>query len=132
MSAVPSDTRPATLRIVSPANGELVGEVPIDTTESVRAAVARARSAQPAWGARSVAERAEVLLAVRQKILANTDAIVQNAAAENGKPRHEGLLHEVMTQLELLSYFAAEAERILAPQPIPLRLLKHRTSYIHY
>jgi succinate-semialdehyde dehydrogenase/glutarate-semialdehyde dehydrogenase len=132
MSAPHADTRPTTLRVVSPANGALVGEVPIDSPEAVRAAVARARAVQPAWAERGVAERARILLAVRAKILANTDAIVANAAAENGKPRHEGLLHEVMTQLELLTYFCAEAERILAPQPIPLRLLKQRTSYIHY
>ena len=132
MSVAPAHDPATTLRVLSPANGELVGEVGIDSAEAVRAAVARARLAQPAWGARSVAERASILLAVRAKILANTDAIVENAAAENGKPRHEGLLHEVMTQLELISYFAAEAERILAPQPIPLRLLKQRTSYIHY
>ena len=122
----------STLRIHSPANGTFVGEVPIDTPESVREAVARARAAQPEWGARSVRERCEVMLRVRQNVLHATDEIVENAAKENGKPRHEGLLHEVMTQLELLTYFAEEAERILAPEPIPLRLLKHRGSYIHY
>ena len=122
----------ATLRICSPANGEFVGEVEIDTVESVRAAVGKARNGQPEWGARSIRERCEVMLRVRQKLLENPDLIFENAAKENGKPRHEGLLHEVMTQLELLTYFAAESERILAPQSIPMRLLKQRTSYIQY
>ncbi len=129
--AVANEPAPS-LRIHSPANGSFVGEVLIDTPESVRAAVERARRAQPAWGARSIAERCAVMLKVRQAILEHTDEIVENAAKENGKPRHEGLLHEVMTQLELISYFAAESERILAPEPIPLRLLKHRASYIHF
>lgn len=131
MSSSP-DSPASSLRVFSPASGEFLGEVPIDSVATVRAAVARARNAQPEWGARSIQERCEIMLRVRAKILENSDLIVQNAAKENGKPRHEGLLHEVMTQLELLSYFAAETERILAPQPIPLRLLKQRTSYIHY
>lgn len=122
----------ATLRVHSPANGSFVGEVPLDTPETVCAAVERARDAQVEWGLRPVAERAEVILRVRRKMLDATDTIVENAARESGKPRHEGLLHEVMPQLELLSYFGLEAERILAPSPIPMRLLKHRASYLHY
>jgi succinate-semialdehyde dehydrogenase/glutarate-semialdehyde dehydrogenase len=69
---------------------------------------------------------------VRAAVLARADEIVDVCARENGKPRQEGLLHEVMAPLELLTYFTEEAERILAPQPIPMHLLKHRASYIHY
>ncbi len=132
LSAHPPERPMSTLRIHSPANGELVGEVEIDTPDSIRAIVQKARDAQVEWGLRPVAARAEILLKVRKTILAQTDAIVENAARENGKPRHEGLLHEVLTQLELLTYFGNEAERILAPQSIPMRLLKHRASYVHY
>ena len=60
MSVAPAHDPATTLRVLSPANGELVGEVGIDSAEAVRAAVARARLAQPAWGARSVAERASI------------------------------------------------------------------------
>lgn len=129
MSASPA---PSNLVVRSPANGEVVGEVPISTADDVRAAVARARAAQAAWAARPVRERMSILLDVRAAILADLDNIVAISSRENGKPRHEGLLHEGFAPLELLTYFGTEAERILAPQPIPLRLLKHRASYIHY
>ncbi|MBM4369977.1 MAG: aldehyde dehydrogenase family protein, partial [Deltaproteobacteria bacterium] len=129
MSAEPAPSR---LVVRSPANGEVVGEVPISTPDEVRAAVARARAAQGAWAARPIRERMEVLLKVRELLLADLDNIVALSARENGKPRHEGLLHEGFAPLELLTYFGTEAERILEPQPIPLRLLKHRASYIHY
>lgn len=120
------------LVIHSPANGQLVGEVAITSPAGVRDAVARAREAQKAWGARSLQDRCRVMRDVRAHVLANTDAIVAMVAKENGKPPHEGLLHEVMAPLELLTYFTDEAERILAPKAIALRLLKHRASYIHY
>ncbi len=129
MSAEPAPSR---LVVRSPANGEVVGEVPISSADDVRAAVARARAAQPAWAARPIRERMEILLKVRELVLADLDNIVALSARENGKPRHEGLLHEGFAPLELLTYFGSEAERILEPQPIPLRLLKHRASYIHY
>ncbi|MBM4391214.1 MAG: aldehyde dehydrogenase family protein [Deltaproteobacteria bacterium] len=129
MSAEPAPSR---LVVRSPANGEVVGEVPISTSDEVRAAVARARAAQGAWAARPIRERMGVLLKVRELLLGDLDKIVALSARENGKPRHEGLLHEGFAPLELLTYFGTEAERILEPQPIPLRLLKHRASYIHY
>ncbi len=129
MSAEPA---PSHLVVRSPANGEVVGEVPISSADDVRAAVARARAAQPAWAARPIRERMEILLKVRELILDDLDNIVALSARENGKPRHEGLLHEGFAPLELLTYFGTEAERILEPQPIALRLLKHRASYIHY
>lgn len=121
-----------TLTIHSPASGERVGEVPVATREEVVAAVARARAAQAAWAARSVEARCAVLRDVRAAILEDRDAIVNLVARESGKPRHEALLHEVMAPLELLTRFTDAAPGILAPTAIPLRLMKHRASWIHY
>ncbi len=121
-----------TLVIRSPASGSLVGDVPVSTREEVFDAVARARAAQAAWGARTLAARCAVLRDVRAAILDDRDAIVDLLARESGKPRHEALLHEVMAPLELLTYFTEAAPRILAPTPIPMRLMKHRGSWLHY
>ncbi len=123
---------PQVIRIESPVDGSFVGEVPCAGTDDVRAAVARARVAQATWAKRPVAERCELLLAIRERVLARKDDFVALLARESGKPRHEALMHEVFAPLELLTYFAAEAERILAPTPIPMRLLKHRASRLHY
>jgi succinate-semialdehyde dehydrogenase/glutarate-semialdehyde dehydrogenase len=85
-----------------------------------------------AWGARSVEARCAVLRDVRAAILDDRDALVDLIARESGKPRHEALLHEVMAPLELLTTFTDAAPRLLAPTPIPLRLMKHRGSWLHY
>ncbi len=97
----------------------------------VRAVVMRAREAQKSWGRTTFDHRKAVMLDVRANLLDHADGIVDLVAKESGKPRHEGLLHELMGPLELITYFANEAERILSPEPIPLRLLKQRSSYVH-
>ena len=125
-------TGPDKLVIHSPASGEYVGEVEITSPDGVRDAVTRAREAQKAWGARSLADRCAVLRDVRASIVRHGNDIADLSARENGKPRQEGLIHEVMGPLALLTYYTDEADRILAPQPITMRLLKHRASYIHY
>jgi len=123
---------PTEIVIHCPSNGQLVGSVAITPPEAVRAIVDRARVAQVAWAAKPVAERANFLRKVRARLLARQDDVVDCLARQNGKPRTEGLIHEVMEHLELLTYFADEGERILEPRPIPAHLLLHRQSYIHY
>ncbi len=120
------------LVVVSPANGNWVGQVAMTPAGDVPEVVRRARAAQPAWAARPLAERVAVLRRVRQKVLDASERIVELVAKENGKPKHEGLLHEVMAPLELLTYFTDAAPRILEPQNIPMRLMVNRASYIHY
>lgn len=120
------------IEVRCPSNGQLVGSVAITPPDAVRAIVDRARVAQVAWAAKPVAERANFLRKVRARLLARQDDVVECLARQNGKPRTEGLIHEVMEHLELLTYFADEGERILEPRPIPAHLLVHRQSYIHY
>ncbi len=127
-----TSAREDTIHVDSPVDGRRVGEVRCTTVEEVRDAVARARVAQAEWGARPLRERCDMLRAIRARLLARRQDIVDIVARESGKPRHEALLHEVMAPLELLTYFADEAERILAPTPIPMHLMVHRQSRLHY
>jgi succinate-semialdehyde dehydrogenase/glutarate-semialdehyde dehydrogenase len=126
-----NDAAPPILRIHSPANGAFVGEVPITPVAHVREVVARARAAQRAWGARPIHERCKVLLDVRGAMVEHMDELADLVVRENGKPRPEAYFHELVPCCEALTYFTGEAERILAPEPIPMRLMKHRASYLH-
>ena len=49
------------LRVASPATKEAIGEIAVSTAADVRAAVQRARAAQPAWEALGVDGRAKVV-----------------------------------------------------------------------
>ena len=121
-----------TIKSFAPASGELVGEVPITSAQEVRATVARARKAQAAWGVLPVEERCERLLRYRDALVERADEIIDVVSRECGKPRHDVLSHEVMITVDLVTYYCKNAKRILAPREIPLHLLKHKRSTLHY
>jgi succinate-semialdehyde dehydrogenase/glutarate-semialdehyde dehydrogenase len=121
-----------TVKSYAPATGALLGEVPVMGKDEVVATVARARRAQQAWGVLPIEERCDRLVRFRDAIVDRAEDIAQLLSAETGKPRHEALMHEVMTTADLLTYYTKHAPRILAPREIELHLLKHRKSFLHY
>jgi acyl-CoA reductase-like NAD-dependent aldehyde dehydrogenase len=125
-------TAPTTLRSYAPATGELIGEVPIASKDDVAAVVARGRRAQQAWAVLPVQERCDRLLRYRDAITERQSEVVDLLSLECGKPKHEALVHEVMTTLDLITYYANDAARILAPHDYPLHLMKHRRAYAAY
>jgi acyl-CoA reductase-like NAD-dependent aldehyde dehydrogenase len=120
------------ITVLSPATGEPIGSVAIASAADVAAAAALARTAQQEWGARSLEARCAVLRSVKNIIIERTDEICDLLSREQGKPRVEAMVHEVVNLVDLIHYFTSEADRILAPEPIPLHLLKHRASYLHW
>jgi acyl-CoA reductase-like NAD-dependent aldehyde dehydrogenase len=116
----------------NPATGAVLGEVPEQSADEVRAAVARAREAQRAWRDLPLRDRARRVLAFRDAIVRRADELCEAISREGGKTRHEALSMEVMIVADLATYFAKRAHKILAPEPISLHLLKNRASYIHY
>ena len=121
-----------TVSSYAPATGALLGEVPVASRDDVLAVVARARKAQAAWAVLPVEERASRVLRFRDALLEQSDELVKLLSLECGKPRQEALVHEVLTVLDLATYYAEHAARILAPQTIDLHLLKHRRSVVHF
>ena len=120
------------IRSYAPATGELIGEAPNTSAEEVRQAVLRAHRAQEAWGALPVEERGARILRFRDAIVERAEEVVDLLVRECGKPRHEALLHEVMVVADIATHFAKVAPKVLAPREIPLHLMKHRKSTVHY
>ena len=120
------------IQVCSPATDEPIGSVPVASPADVAAAAARARAAQVEWAKLSLEERCQVLRQVKNVIIDRTDEICDLLSKEQGKPKIEAMVHEVANLVDLIHYFTSEAERILAPEPIPLHLLKHRASYLHW
>ncbi|QBY55925.1 aldehyde dehydrogenase family protein [Cupriavidus oxalaticus] len=81
----PVDAR-STFESKNPANGETLGLVPHSTREQADAAVAAAREAQPAWAARSDADRQAVLIKVADKLRDNAELLATWITREQGKP----------------------------------------------
>ncbi|MBI4511533.1 MAG: aldehyde dehydrogenase family protein [Deltaproteobacteria bacterium] len=116
----------------NPATGEILGEVSVMGPVEVRDAVQRAREAQAAWGKLAACERARRLLAFRDEILKRTNEVAELLSKEGGKTKLEAVSMEILLVADLTTYFAKRAEKILAPKRIPLHLLKHKKSYLHY
>ena len=103
-------------RLRSPVTLEPIGELACATAADVQAAMARARTAQPAWGARSVAERAEYMHRLADLLIAKRDRIIDTVIRETGKPRAEALIMEVYSSVDPCVFYAQRAAKFLKPE----------------
>ncbi len=74
------------MKVVNPSTGALIAEVSDTTPGEVAAAFDTARVAQPAWAARPLAERIEVLRKFRAGVHYRQDELAATLTAETGKP----------------------------------------------
>ena len=80
-----------TLVSIDPSSGEAVGEVAVTPPAAIPAIVARAREAQRAWGARTHAERADLLRPAADRLKAEARRLGELASREMGKPLPEAI-----------------------------------------
>ena len=71
--------------IVNPATQEVIGQVPMATTEEVNAAIASAQAAFATWRQTPVQARMRIMLKLQDLIRQNAKAIAQVLTAEQGK-----------------------------------------------
>jgi acyl-CoA reductase-like NAD-dependent aldehyde dehydrogenase len=74
------------LAIHNPATGEQIAELTADDEGSVAAKAEAARSAQPAWAARSLEERKACMADFRDAVVRDRDALAVTMTRETGKP----------------------------------------------
>jgi len=79
-----SSTR--TFESLNPATGEAVGLVPHSSLDEIKEAISAAKLAQPAWAARSEAERKAILKDVAVAIGKNSEHLARLVTYEQGKP----------------------------------------------
>ena len=110
----------ATLTVVNPGTGAVLGEVPRCGAAETRRAIEAADAAWPAWRALTARRRAQLLQAWFKLILDNTDDLAQLVTAEGGKPLAEAK-GEVIYGASFVEWFAEEAKRTYGesiPSPI--------------
>src|SRR6185503_18238596 len=103
-----------------PATGAEIGRAPLAVSDEVKAAVSRARAAQPTWASRSFRERGRVVLKARELLLAEREEIALLVSRETGKPVAEALSMEIVPTLDTMHYFAHASENLLRPQKIDI------------
>lgn len=88
MAAVPASDN---LVSVDPHDGSVVGEVRVSTAKDVKAAVERARAAQPAWAALGIEGRVEALRAAGPLLEKASEELASLIHREMGKPMPDAL-----------------------------------------
>ncbi|MDX2091520.1 MAG: aldehyde dehydrogenase family protein [Kofleriaceae bacterium] len=117
---------------INPATGAPLGEVPDQSPAEVKAAVDAARAAQVEWAKVPIEQRCRRVLRFAEVLMSRAEEVIELLTREGGKTRLEALGMEVIVVADLVRYFAKHAPAMLAPEPIPLHLLKHRASYLHF
>jgi len=98
------------IRILNPANGSLVGEVPIMRAAETKQAIEAAAKAQPLWARKTAKERSVILRRFAEMMITHTDDLAVIMTAEQGKPLAEAK-GEVAYAASFIEWFAEEGKR---------------------
>src|SRR2546427_4293201 len=107
------------LVVKSPADGSLVGEVPVSTSEEIIGRIDRAERAFSQWREVPLRERAEALRSLRRELLKARKKIGELIAREQGKPLLEAFVAEVFPCLDMLSFLIHKGPTLLRPRRAP-------------
>jgi succinate-semialdehyde dehydrogenase/glutarate-semialdehyde dehydrogenase len=119
-------------RLKSPVTLEALGEFDAQSGAEVRAAVERARKAQPAWAELGADDRGRYLERAVRYLIARQDEFVQVIVGETGKPAVEAFASEIVASCDVLTFYAKRARRILADRTLPVHLLRNKKLRISY
>jgi len=104
--------------VVSPIDGKAIGIVEEGDEAIVAAAVAAAQAGFSQWSATPVADRAAALERAGDLIEQNRGCLIALLQNEAGKTLDD-CLSEVREAADYCRYYASQARRSLAPQPLP-------------
>ncbi|PRY40560.1 aldehyde dehydrogenase family protein [Umezawaea tangerina] len=115
----PAASGPNTRDVVEPATGDVLGRVVLSDAEGVRASIAEATAAQPAWAATPPAERAAVLRRAARVLEEHTDEVVEWLVRESGTLRAKaaGEIGEVLDELWVASALPTQPHGELLTDP---------------
>ncbi len=91
---------------VSPVNGKVFCEIPRSTAEDIELALDAAHAAKVTWGETSVAERANLLNKIADRIEQNLETLAVAETWDNGKPIRETLNADLPLAIDHFRYFA--------------------------
>jgi succinate-semialdehyde dehydrogenase/glutarate-semialdehyde dehydrogenase len=106
--------------VINPANGETVKEYDQISDDELEAAIAAAEDAHKSWAMKtSVADRAAMVKKVSEAHSERREELAAIIVREMGKPMEQAL-GEVDFCVDIYGFYADNAEKLLADQPIEL------------
>ncbi|MEM7027921.1 MAG: aldehyde dehydrogenase family protein, partial [Pseudomonadota bacterium] len=92
---------------ISPVNGKVFCKIPRSSDEDIDKAIDAAHAAKDAWGKTSVAERANILLKIADRIDENVEKLAIAESWDNGKAVRETLNADIPLSSDHFRYFAS-------------------------
>jgi len=111
----------ATITVSNPATSNALGTVPAFDSEDVRDAINAANEAFPAWRAQTAKQRAKLLHAWFELIMANQEDLAIIMTSEQGKPLSESQ-GEIAYAASFVEWFSEEGKRVygdVIQHPLP-------------
>src|ERR687893_1801072 len=109
----------STMRVLNPATGENIEEIPISSREEVDAAVERARDGFREWQGFAGLDRAEVLHEISARMRGHADELAEVMTLEGGKPFIENR-DEVTWTAACFDYYGEIARDSVGYLPAPI------------
>src|SRR5687768_1994462 len=123
---------PRRMKLKSPATEAPIGEITVTTSDEVRAAVRRARGAQPGWEATGFDGRRRYMDKALKILLKRQEEFIDVIVRETGRSRLETIMMEILPSCDSLAYYGKKAKKILADQKVPLHLLRNKKMILTY
>ena len=120
------------LRVASPVTNKPLGEIAVDNAAEVKAAVARARAAQPAWNALGFDARAKFMRKALAILIAKQEDYIDVIVGETGRSRSETLMMEIFAACDSLAYYAKHAKKVLGDKWVGMHLLRTKKLLMTY
>jgi len=107
------------VKIVNPANGMVLKELPEDGAAAIAAKIARARAAQPGWAATPLETRLGAIGRFRDAIVANKEELALLLTREMGKPISQAR-NELAALPARIDFFLRKTPEVLADETVLL------------
>lgn len=121
------------IRVNNPRNNQFLYAITEPDEAEIPRIYNRAQAAFAKLSAMTVRQRLDLMLGVRDYILAHKETIVERICEETGKPRTEALLTEIFPTLDLIDYYNKNAQKILKDETVDTPvLLMGKKSKIFY
>jgi acyl-CoA reductase-like NAD-dependent aldehyde dehydrogenase len=108
-----------TIPVENPATGELISTIPVLGVEDLEAMAARAREAQPQWGAIGFDGRGRIMRRAQKWMLDNADRVIESVVSETGKTYEDAQLADLGYTVSALGFWAKEGPKYLADERVP-------------
>jgi acyl-CoA reductase-like NAD-dependent aldehyde dehydrogenase len=105
------------LKIVNPANGRVLAELPQDDAAAIAGKFRAARAVQPAWAATPLATRLAAIRRFREGVVRDAERLAAILTSEVGKPIRQSR-NELSGLLGRIDFFLEQTEATLAPRQV--------------